>query len=430
MSDRDIELGNEESAAAVTTPAVAKSRKVDRKTKRGRTILIVIIIILMLSLCAIAAVLARLVQPSTGEVAGREEAGGVEWVRSIYGWGPDKEQSFVRPLKVEVGNGGAIYISDQQYNFVMQFTPEGNLTRLIGDTTFPVLYRVGTIAEGDGQLFFGQTAQDRIRVFTAEGSEETSIPFPSPNDIEFSGDRLAVSSNVGFVVFNAAGEFVYEVGGEQGSGEDQFDVISGIAYGPDGTLYVTDAYNNRISAYDETGKRLWMVRTGDPGKGVDITNPAMAVGRETTAPAALQLPVDAVVDGNDRLVVVDGLDFSLSVFDTKDGKFIKKYGAYGSKDGQLLYPTSIDYDAERDWFVVADGGNRRVQILRLEDSAANGGGALSAARRALSGPLRALLFPLLLLILMAIAWFVSKRLQRRAAQKRALEASVAPVDSV
>lgn len=390
------------------------SGKADRRRKRRRAVLIAIILILLLSLCAISAVLIRIVQPSSDEVANRDEAGGVEWVRSIYGWGPAQNQLFIRPLKVEVGEGGTIYATDLQYDFVMQFNPDGTFERTIGEDLGTEMDGAGTIAEGDGQLFFGQASRDRVMIFTQEGSLESTLTFPSPNDIEFSGEQVAIASNLGFVVFDANGNLVREVGGEKGEGENQFDVVAGLAYGPDGTLYVLDSYNNRIMAYDDEGNRLWMTRTGDPGKGVDIRNPAMAVGRETTAPARLQFPVDAVVDGNGRLVVVDGMDFSISVFDTKDGKFITKYGEYGTKDGQLLYPTSIDYDPERDWFVVADGGNRRIQIVRIEDSASGGGALLGTARRLLSGPLRALLFPLILLLLILAAWFLlRKRKERR-----------------
>lgn len=410
-------------AQPAPAPKSAGRTKSDRRKRRRRAVLIAIIVILLLSLCAISAVLIRIVQPERDAIAQGEEAGGVEWVRSIYGWGPAKNQTFVRPLKVDVTSAGQILVTDQAYEFVMEFNPDGTLAGTIGESPNRELYRIGTIEDGqDGQLFVGQTAQDRVLIFNAQGSIESSLTFPSPNDIEFSGDRVAISSNVGFVVFDAQGNYLYEVGGEKGSGPDQFDVIAGIDYGPDGTLYVCDSYNNRISAFDDEGNRLWTTVTGDPSKGVDITEPAMAVGRETTAPARLQMPVDITNDGNGRVVVVDGMDFSMAVFDAETGEFVKKYGEYGAKEGQLLYPTSIDYDAERDWFVVSDGGNRRVQILRIEDSAAGGGAVTSAVRRALSGPLRALLFPLLILLALIVVWVL---LRKRKRSQQAAEAAAA-----
>ena len=84
------------------------------------------------------------------------------------------------------------------------------------------------------------------------------------------------------------------------------------------------------------------------------------------------------------------------MFDPKDGKFLAKYGAYGEKDGQFSYPSSIAYDPQRDWFAVADSSNSRVQIVRIPDSGAD---PLGAVRRQLAGPIRACLVPLALLLL-------------------------------
>ena len=65
------------------------------------------------------------------------------------------------------------------------------------------------------------------------------------------------------------------------------------------------------------------------------------------------------------------------IFSAEDGEFIAKYGAYGRDDGQFIFPSSIDYDPDRDWFAVADNGNSRVQIIRIPGS--GDGGALAAA---------------------------------------------------
>ncbi|MDO8880206.1 MAG: NHL repeat-containing protein [Coriobacteriia bacterium] len=386
-----------------------------RRHRRSRTLLIVIIVILLLSLCAIGAVLARLVMPSSADVAERDEAGGIEWVRSIYGFGQSASEMFVRPAKVNVGEDGGIYVTDQQHRFVMKFSPEGQLTQVIGEDAMPPLYAVGPVAEGDGQLFFGQTAQDLVRVFSIEGEDVSNFPFPSPNDIEYDAvnDRLAVATNLGFVVFGSDGQPLYEIGGARGEGPDEFDVVPGLAYGPDGTLYVLDAYNNRMSAYDSEGNRAWQVQTGKPAKGLDITSPAMAASDDTTGTARLQVPADVVVDGNGRLVVVDSMDFSVTVFNADDGSLVAKYGNNGNKDGQFMYPTSIDYDRERDWFAIADSGNRRVQIVRIPDSSSGGGAVIGAARRVLAGPLRACLFPLILLIVMVLAWLLLRKRKGR-----------------
>jgi sugar lactone lactonase YvrE len=418
MTDTEIMSTGGEAAGSPVKGRAAKEKpaRSDRH-RRSRTLLIVIIIILLLSLCAIGAVVARLVMPRSSDVASEAEAGGIEWVRSIYGFGTEADQLFVRPGKVEVADDGTIYVSDQQHRFVMQFSPEGQLVRLVGELADPQLYAVGSMASGDGQLFFAQAPQDTVRVFNDAGEEQGSFDFPSPNDIEYDpvNDRIAVASNPGFVIFGSDGQPLYEIGGTMGSGPDDFDVIPGLAYGPDGMLYVLDAYNNRMSAYDAEGNRVWMVQTGKPAKGLDITNPGMAAADDTTGTARLQVPSDVVVDGRGRLVVIDQMDFSITVFDAEDGSFLAKYGTQGSKEGQLMYPSAIDYDPERDWFVVADSGNRRVQILRIPDSAPGGTGTLvAAARRVLAGPLRACIAPIVLILVLLVAWFVLRKRKERA----------------
>ena len=65
------------------------------------------------------------------------------------------------------------------------------------------------------------------------------------------------------------------------------------------------------------------------------------------------------------------LDFSLAVFDPENGDVIAKYGTYGTEEGTFMYPSGLAYDAERDWFAVADLGNNRVQIVRLPGSSAS-----------------------------------------------------------
>jgi len=113
---------------------------------------------------------------------------------------------------------------------------------------------------------------------------------------------------------------------------------------------------------------------------------------------------------------------ALAVFDAKTGKFIGKYGESGADDGQFFYPVSVGYDRGRDWFTVADAFNRRIEIVRIPGSA--GGTDVGAViNRSLAGPLRACLFPLVLLALAIIAWVIAHFTRRRRAQPRAADSA-------
>jgi len=231
-------------------------------------------------------------------------------------------------------------------------------------------------------------------------------------------DRIIVGAISGFAILDLEGQPI-KVVGSRGKGEDQFDYVHGIAVGDDGTIYLADSFNNRISAYDPDGNRLWITRTGKPSNSADMESGSLAVKEPEDAALkgddAMQLPLGLTIDGAGRLVIVDMFDCSLVVLDPTDGSLVGKYGDVGPDDGEFFYPVSVGYDAERDWFTVADALNNRVQIVRIAGSS-GGDDAAAAVRRALTGPLRACLFPFLLLVLAIIVWLVVRaRRGRRSA---------------
>jgi len=291
------------------------------------------------------------------------------------------------------------------------------LLRTVGDQAQSPIIALGPIAVGpEGRVFIGETDLDRIRVFGADGADLGMVTVPSPTDITIRDDTMAVGSIAGFAILDPETGTPLSTVGTRGPGPDQFDTVGGVAIAPDGTRFAVDTFNNRVVAINEDGERLWTTQTGHPGNAVSVTGAAeMNASRITTAPAALQLPADVTVDGNGRVVVIDSFDFSIAVFDPATGEFLAKYGAFGNQDGQFRYPTSISYDPARDWFVIADTGNARVQIVRIPGSAPFELGA--TARRSLSGPVRACAAPLALLLILLVL-FIVQRVRRRRERKR------------
>src|SRR5690606_22396135 len=135
-------------------------------------------------------------------------------------------------------------------------------------------------------------------------------------DIAYNGESMAIGSDAGFAIVDPNNGEPLQVVGTRGQGEDQFDTVNGVAFGADDTLYIVDAFNNRLWAYDTQGNRLWSVATGAPGNQVDVSGAdAVASSTLTSAPAGLGLPADVCVDGNGRIVVLDGFDFAMAVFE-------------------------------------------------------------------------------------------------------------------
>jgi DNA-binding beta-propeller fold protein YncE len=386
------------------------------RSRRGRRILSLILIVLVLLLITASFFLIRLIMPQGTVAASVKDAGGLEWIKSIYGWGRAKDQQMVAPTSVAVAPDGTIWVVNPGNRRVIGFDPSGAYKiTLAGTTKTPFLSPTDVGVDPAGNVYVAENTANRVLVLTPQGQQLREIRVQTPTAVTASADRIVVGSLGGFAILDKEGNLI-KVIGQKGAGDGQFDGVNGIAIAKDGRIFVTDTYNNRVSAYGPRGNLIWAVRTGNPANKTSVKSSSKAPKASGT-PANMQLPLQATLDGNGRLVVIDGFDMSMVVFDTKNGQAIKKYGAFGSVDGKLLYPSGIAYDPSRDYFAVADSGNDRVQIVRIPDSAPFN--ALTTASRMLTGPIRALLFPLILLIL-ALAYALWQWMRRRRRRRQEL----------
>jgi DNA-binding beta-propeller fold protein YncE len=373
------------------------------RSKRGRRIMAVLLALIITLLLVTSFFLARLILPS-GKVATQAETGGLTWVRSIYGWGPKQAQQLKSAAAVAFASNGDIIVPDvNQRPQLIDFGPDGSYKASLTSTAviFPTAVGVGP----DGRIYVVQGPRDMVTVLAPNGREVVGeIPVQQPSSVAASEDRIVIGAQGGFAILGIDGTLL-KIIGSRGKGDAQFDQVAGIALDSAGAIYVVDTYNNRISKYDPTGKRVWIVRSGSPGNDEAIAG-GSSISQVSTGTAGLQLPIAATLDANGRLVVVDSFDFTIAVFDTKDGSLIAKYGKFGSAEGEFVYPTGIAYDASRDWFAVADTGNSRIQIVQLPGSSSS---PVAAIRAGLAGPLRACALPLVLLLLAAAYWAFRRR---------------------
>jgi DNA-binding beta-propeller fold protein YncE len=409
MSDADLRADLDATTEETVNAAPARETT---KSRRGRRMMAVVLVFLFLLLCSASYLLVRLVTPA-GEIASVEEAQGITWVRSIYGWGESPDQQLQTPASVAIaGNGDILVPSVSGTSVVYRFGPEGTFI----DSFFGsegegrVLFPTGVTVGPDGFIYVVQGTQENLLVLTPDGTETVlQLDVEAPSAVAVSEDRIVVGAKKGFAILDIEGTPIRIVG-SGGFDEDQFDTVSGVALDDGGNIYIVDTYNNRISKYDPQGDRQWIVKTGNPGN-QSANEGAGSMQVETDAPAAMQSPGAAVIDGAGRLVVIDMLDFSLAVFDPENGDLIAKYGTFGTEEGTFMYPSGLAYDPERDWFAIADLGNNRVQIVRLPGS--SNSVLLPSARRALTGPLRALFLPLILLLIALVLWFYRKSRDKR-----------------
>jgi DNA-binding beta-propeller fold protein YncE len=130
--------------------------------------------------------------------------------------------------------------------------------------------------------------------------------------------------------------------GTYGSKPGQFIDPMGVAFGPNGLLYLVDSGNSRIQVLRPDG------------------TPLNAWGSNGTAPGQLVAPSDIAIDEEGELYVADTGNSRIQVF-SLDGAFRRQWGQHGTAKGQLNNPRSVA--VSRDRVFVADTDNQRIQVF-------------------------------------------------------------------
>ncbi len=397
----DESLKHAESAAE----AERRDRKARKRGNRLRTALALILALLVLLLLTLSAFVVRLMTP-VGSPDAEELSEGMEWVRSMYGWGKKENQQLYGPTDVAIAPDGAIWVNDPQRFQLIGFNPDGSYRALIHKGPGYMVPQAFDISE-DGDIYIADFGAQKIRVFTADNQELRSWDSSLPTEVAVRGDRVVVGQRDRVVVYDTQGKLIQEWG-TRGKARDQVDIVRGVAIGPDETIYISDTQNSRIKAFSMDGKLKWVYPSEQ-----DFKKWADDAAKGKKPKRVFQIPTGMTLDAAGRLVLVDPFEFKIMVVDPKTGKVTKTYGDYGEKDGKFAYPTSIAYDRTRDWFAVADTANNRVQIVRIEGS---GGGPLSGVARMAVGPVWVCSIPLILLLIAAFIAAMRRRAAKRSAQ--------------
>ena len=161
----------------------------------------------------------------------------------------------------------------------------------------------------------------------------------SPHD----GKMVIADQELGqLIFFDKKYKFVKTVG-KPGHDEGEYHLIKAVSIGVNGDIVVADSGNNRIQVLSPGGD---FVRAfGSGGKNVgqfdDIT--------------------DIVVDSQNRIYVCDAGNSRVQILDLS-GSFIREFGSCGSKIGDIVHPQSIAVCPSTGNVILADTGNRRVQV--------------------------------------------------------------------
>ena len=368
---------------------------------RSRLVLTSVIAVLVALLIVLVAIFANLLRPA-GLPDSAPSEDGIQWVRSLYGFGPAADQQLLSPSSVAIAPNGDIYATDPTRSRIMVFRPDGIFDRLVhtgaGGAGKGQFARPESISIADnGDLYIADSWARKIIVFDSRGSYVREWPVDNmARGVYVTGGRVYVLDVGHVIIYTTAGQRLGEFG-TRGKRAGQIDAYQGIVARA-GRVFIADSFNGRLQSFTESGAVVW-TRPGASNSGSALDTRTVVgdgSGSESTADHAWDLPQDLVFDGHGRLIVVDAFTFEVAVVDPKTGRVQASYGEYGREDGQFSYPTSIAYDARRDWFAVADTQNNRIQIVRIP-----GSGSDSASRvwRAVSSPYRYLALPVLVLLL-------------------------------
>jgi sugar lactone lactonase YvrE len=195
--------------------------------------------------------------------------------------------------------------------------------------------------EPDGTKYVADPTAGAVFVFGADDTLQAILGKEhkiSPIDVAVRGSYCYVTdfaSNQVVVLDRASGKEVRRLG-EKGEGEKQFQLISDLAFGPDGDLYVTDKLKARIFQFDPAGNLKRTV--GKLGDNID----------------ELVRPKGIAIDRDNRIWVIDaGVSLSPSAWSTEvakiydqQGRLLLFFGRPGKTPGNMNLPTKIilDYD--------------------------------------------------------------------------------------
>jgi uncharacterized protein (TIGR03663 family) len=129
-----------------------------------------------------------------------------------------------------------------------------------------------------------------------------------------------------------------------------------VAVGPDGNLYIADTWNYQIQVISPEGESLR--RWGERGE--------FGTGAQTDPVYGFWGPRDVVVDAQGQVYVSDTGNKRIRVY-TSDGQFLRDIGSGGSGPGQLDEPSGLALHPDGRLFV-ADYWNRRVSVFNTDGS--------------------------------------------------------------
>jgi DNA-binding beta-propeller fold protein YncE len=249
---------------------------------------------------------------------------------------------------VAVSGKGEIYLFHRGPHPVIIFDEQGNHLRSWGDDVIQTAH--GLRIDRDGNIWVTDIGQHRVFKFDASGKVLLTLgsgkagtgldQFDRPTDIAF-GPRGEIFVSDGYgnsrvMKFSPNGGFI-KTWGTPGKGPGEFNLPHAIVLDSQGRVLVGDRENRRIQVFDQEGKVLavW----------------------EGFSPFGLALGKD------DALFVADGYANEVLRLDA-NGKVQERFGKQGKPPGEFELPHMLAVDAAGNLLVTEINGKRAQRFVR------------------------------------------------------------------
>jgi DNA-binding beta-propeller fold protein YncE len=266
-------------------------------------------------------------QRTSGDQVGRGDAAAeipslpyklVEWpTPPISAAGVPAAWNFIQVSSVAITARGTVLVLHRGAHPVMEFDSNGRFVRSWGDGMFSE-GKVAAIPEANW-------TEDKSHYSAVYGPAGCTACGAHSVRVDPQGNIWVIDAP-GHVVYklNSEGKEIMRLGskGAPGTGPNNFNMPTDVAFAPNGDVYVSDGYASaRVVKYSRDGK--YLLQWGTRGKG----------------PGEFGLPHNLVTDAQGRVYVTDRDNQRIEVFDS-NGKFLSQWTGTGGISG--LFKTKDD----------------------------------------------------------------------------------------
>jgi sugar lactone lactonase YvrE len=300
---------------------------------------------------------------------------------------------FKLPRGIALDSSDNIYVADSSKNRIQifehnqdndQYKYKNTIGGKWGRGNYQFMNPTGVALDKSGNIYVADTLNYRIQIFNP-GPDDSyeykatiggelghgKYQFNRPNGVALDNSdniyvAVADTYNNRIQIFNRGPDDSYEykatIGGELGSGDNQFNIPFGVALDKSGKIYVADTWNHRIQIFEYNQDDKQFEVTTSLGKKYDNDNPIFGTGD-----GEFNYPKEVALDSVGNLYVVDTENHRIQIFNPgpNDSYKYKKTigtGEGGSENNQFKNPFGVALDSSSNIYV-ADTYNHRIQIF-------------------------------------------------------------------